>query len=72
MAYRAKTYTLREEASENGTRYFISFKDRLEVSEQFFIEFRQMERKNRNLQQSDERHKEFYEGQGLRRKVLTS
>ena len=67
MAYRVKTYTLREEASENGTRYFISFKDgqggyhELEVSEQFFIEFRQMERKNRNLLQSDERHKEFFE-----------
>ncbi len=67
MAYRVKTYTLREEAAENGTRYFISFKDgqggnhELEVSEQFFIEFRQMERKNRNLLQSDERHKEFFE-----------
>ena len=50
MAYRVKTYTLREEAAENGTRYFISFKDgqggyhELEVSEQFFTEFRQMER----------------------------
>lgn len=67
MAYRVKTYTLREEAAKNGTRYFISFKDgqggnhELEVSEQFFIEFRQMERKNRNLLQSDERHKEFFE-----------
>ena len=65
MAYRVKTYTLREEAAENGTRYFISFKDgqgdchELEVSEQFFIEFRQMERRNRNLLQSNERHKEF-------------
>ena len=64
MAYRVKTYTLREEAAENGTRYFISFKDvqggchELEVSEQFFIEFRRMERKNRNLQQSDWRHQE--------------
>ena len=67
MAYRVKTYTLREEAAENGTRYFISFKDgqggyhELEVSEQFFIEFQQMERRNRNLLQSDERHKEFLE-----------
>lgn len=67
MAYRVKTYTLREEAAGNGTRYFISFKDgqggyhELEVSEQFFIEFRQMERRNRNLLQSDERHKEFFE-----------
>ncbi len=31
----------------------------LEVSEPFFIEFRQMERKNRNLQQSDWRHREL-------------
>ncbi len=27
MAYRAKTYTLRKESTESGTRYFISFKD---------------------------------------------
>ena len=27
MAYGAKTYTLREESTESGTRYFISFKD---------------------------------------------
>ena len=56
MAYRDKTYTLREESKESGKRYFISFKDgqgehhELEVSEQLFIEFRQMERRNRNLQ----------------------
>ena len=56
MAYRDKTYTLREESTESGERYFISFKDgqgehhELEVSEQLFIEFRQMERRNRNLQ----------------------
>lgn len=67
MAYRVKAYTLREEVTENGVRYFISFKDgqglfhELEVSEQFFIEFRQMERRNRNLQQWDERHREFSE-----------
>ena len=41
MAYRVKAYTLREESTESGTRYFISFKDgqgkshELEVSEQF-------------------------------------
>ena len=52
---RVKAYTLREESTESGTRYFISFKDgqgkshELEVSEQFFMEFRQMERRNRNL-----------------------
>ena len=67
MAYQAKAYTLREESTESGTRYFISFKDgqgkshELEVSEQFFMEFRQMERRNRNLLQWDERHREFNE-----------
>ena len=67
MAYKAKAYTLREESTESGTRYFISFKDgqgkshELEVSEQFFMEFRQMERRNRNLLQWDERHREFNE-----------
>lgn len=30
----------------------------LEISETFYIKFRQMERKNRNLQQSDWRHQE--------------
>ncbi|EGO5237887.1 RNA polymerase subunit sigma [Enterococcus faecalis] len=41
MAYRVKAYTLREESTESGTRYFISFKDgqgkshELEVSERF-------------------------------------
>ena len=49
MAYRKKAYTLKEEITKNGTRYFIGFKDRqgncheLEVSKQFFIEFRQIE-----------------------------
>ena len=67
MAYGAKTYTLREESTESGKRYFISFKDgqgehhELEVSEQLFIEFRQMERRNRNLQQWNQRHREFNE-----------
>ena len=67
MAYKAKTYTRKEEIAEAGTRYFISFKDgqgehhELEVSEQLFFEFRQMERRNRNLQQWDERHREFNE-----------
>ena len=67
MAYRVKAYTLREESTESGTRYFISFKDgqgkshELEVSEQFFMEFRQMERRNRSLLQWDERHREFNE-----------
>ena len=67
MAYGAKTYTLREESTESGARYFISFRDgqgkshELEVSEQLFFEFRQMERKNRNLQQWNQRHREFNE-----------
>ena len=67
MAYQAKAYTLREESTESGRRYFISFKDgqgehhELEVSEKFFFEFRQMERKNRNLQQWNQRHREFNE-----------
>lgn len=67
MAYGAKTYTLKEEAAEGGTRYSISFKDgqgeahELEVSEQLFFEFRQMERRNRNLQQWNQRHREFNE-----------
>jgi RNA polymerase sigma-70 factor (ECF subfamily) len=33
----------------------------LEVSENLFFEFRQMERKNRNLQQWNQRHREFNE-----------
>ncbi len=55
MAYREKTYTLKEESTEGRTKYSISFKDgqgeshELEVSEQLFIEFRKMERRNRNL-----------------------
>ena len=67
MAYGAKTYTLKEEAAKGGTKYSISFKDgqgeshELEVSEQLFLEFRQMERRNRNLQQWNQRHREFNE-----------
>ena len=67
MAYQAKAYTLREESAESGMKYFISFKDgqgehhELEVSENLFFEFRQMERKNRNLQQWNQRHREFHE-----------
>ena len=65
MTFIDKVYTLRTKAhSEGETSYFISFTDGrgefydLEVSEPFFMEFRQMERKNRNLQQSDWRHQE--------------
>ncbi|MCH5352219.1 MAG: sigma-70 family RNA polymerase sigma factor [Acutalibacter sp.] len=66
-AFRDKVYSLREEILESGTKYFISFTDGqgklhdLEVSEDLFIEFRQMERKNRNLEQSNERHREYSE-----------
>lgn len=62
-----KKYILREEVVESGTKYFISFTGGqgeyhdLEASENLFIEFRQLERKNRNLQQSDQRHKEYSE-----------
>ena len=65
--FRDKVYTLREEVSGDKAEYFISFTDGqgehhdLEVSEDLFIEFRQMERKNRNLEQSDERHREYSE-----------
>ena len=52
MTFMDKVYTLRTEVhSEGGTAYFISFTDGqgefydLEVSEPFFMEFRQMERK---------------------------
>ena len=65
MTFMDKVYTLRTEVRGDGkTAYFISFADGqgefydLEVSEPFFVEFRQMERKNRNLQQSDWRHQE--------------
>ena len=68
MTFMDKVYTLRTEVhSEGGTAYFISFTDGqgefydLEVSEPFFMEFRQMERKNRNLQQSDWRHREGWD-----------
>ena len=65
MTFMDKVYTLRTEVRSDGKRsYFISFTDGqgefydLEVSDAFYIEFRQMERKNRNLQQSDWRHQE--------------
>ena len=65
MTFMDKVYTLWTEVRGDGkTAYFISFADGqgefydLKVSEPFFVEFRQMERKNRNLQQSDWRHQE--------------
>ena len=65
MTFMDKVYTLRTEVrGDDKTAYFISFTDGqgefydLEVSEPFFMEYRQMERKNRNLQQSDWRYQE--------------
>lgn len=65
MTFIDKTYTLREESVQSITHYYISFTDStgefqdLEVSETLYFEFRQLERKNRNLQQSAQRHKEY-------------
>lgn len=67
MAYRTKTYTLREETVGGGARYFISFKDgqgdyhELEVSPSFYAEFRRLELNNRKLENWDWRHREFNE-----------
>lgn len=67
MSYRAKAYTLREEITEDSTKYFISFKDgqgayhELEVSHAFYMEFRRLELNNRKIQNWDQRHREFNE-----------
>lgn len=67
MAYRTRTYALREETDEGGVRYFISFKDgqgdfhELEVSHAFYMEFRRLELDNRKIQNWDQRHREFSE-----------
>ena len=67
MAYRTKTYTLKEETVENGARYFIGFKDgqgkyhELEVSYAFYLAFRRLELDNRKIQNWDWRHREFNE-----------
>lgn len=67
MAYRTRTYTLREETDEDSIRYFISFKDgqgdfhKLEVSHAFYLEFRRLELDNRKIQNWDQRHREFNE-----------
>lgn len=68
MTFMDRVYTLREESCADGVmKYFISFKDStgafqsLDVSKELYFAFRQLERKNRNLQQSDQRHKEFNE-----------
>ncbi len=67
MWYRSRTYILREEVTENGTRYFISFKDgqdishELNVSYDFYMAFRRLELDNRRLENWDWRHREFSE-----------
>ena len=78
MAYRTKTYTLKEETVENGARYLISFKDgqgevhELEVSYAFYLEFRRLELDNRKIQNWDQRHREFNEvwEENLQRRAL--
>ena len=67
MWYRSRTYILREEVTENGTRYFIGFKDGqgisydLNVSYDFYMAFRRLELDNRKLENWDWRHREFSE-----------
>lgn len=68
MTFMDRVYMLREESCADGVmKYFISFKDgtgafqNLNISEELYFAFRELERKNRNLQQSDQRHKEFNE-----------
>ena len=67
MLFRSRTYILREEVTENGTRYFISFKDgqdishELNVSYDFYMAFRRLELDNRKLENWDWRHREFSE-----------
>ncbi len=67
MWYRCRTYILREKITENGTRYFISFKDgqgisyELNVSYDFYMAFRRLELDNRRLENWDWRHREFSE-----------
>lgn len=67
MWYRSRTYILREEVTEGGTRYFISFKDgqgisyELNVSYDFYMAFRRLQLDNRKLENWDWRHREFSE-----------
>lgn len=67
MWYRNRTYILREEVTEDRTRYFISFKDgqgisyELNVSYDFYMAFRRLELDNRKLDTWDWRHRKFSE-----------
>ncbi len=67
MWYRRKTYILREEVTENGTIYHISFRDgqgkfqELCVPYDFYMAFHRLELDNRRLENWDWRHREFSE-----------
>lgn len=67
MLYRTRAYMLRQVVTEDGTQYFIDFKDgqgvfhELNVSYDFFMAFRRLELDNRKLENWDYRHREFNE-----------
>ena len=67
MLYRTRAYMLRQVDTEDGTQYFIDFKDgqgvlhELNVSYDFFMAFRRLELDNRKLENWDYRHREFNE-----------
>ena len=67
MLYRTRAYMLRQVITEDGTQYFIDFKDgqgvlhELNVSYDFFMTFRRLELDNRKLENWDYRHREFNE-----------
>lgn len=79
MWYRRKTYILREEVTENGTIYHISFRDgqgkfqELCVPYDFYMAFRRLELDNRRLENWDWRHREFSEiyDETLNRRALS-
>ncbi|RKI37356.1 sigma-70 family RNA polymerase sigma factor [bacterium D16-51] len=67
MLYRTRAYMLRQVITEDGTQYFIGFKDgqgvfhELNVPYDFFMAFRRLELDNRKLENWDYRHREFNE-----------
>lgn len=67
MLYRTRAYMLRQVITEDGTQYFIDFKDgqgvfhELNVPYDFFMAFRRLELDNRKLENWDYRHREFNE-----------
>ena len=79
MWYRRKTYILREEVTENGTIYHISFRvgqgkyQELCVPYDFYMAFRRLELDNRRLENWDWRHREFSEiyDETLNRRALS-